>query len=550
MQRIKLMKSIPQLAKASLNTQAVNLINVVKASFDIPQDYKEHVIVLPPHFIEMMYDLYRDSMYEACESGMQGLPKEVAIQAIEKKFQEKAEKVVELLPDTAKIYEALKCGLDCYYDEGMKEATAVPPMSVLEQSLEQNAVVEQPVMEAEAATAGIELSSDAVNNMINYVNKLNATDKTALVYALGLVNYVDPASMKGTVRRAAHASLEGELSVEVVVETAPVVEPMSVQVVTPVTPVPDSSSPILNDLVPTEEVDAPISEEANEVASGPMVGIYSIPVLNEKIQNIVKSHQFTTDSESEMAVIDTLVSGISNLTIDELSGIACDKLCIECPAISDLESLKDFLDTKADEITNATGLPIALIFIVKGDDLVLAACFTKHDVAQMMETYMAAATAMANHNPVVLTTKKEVENLAGMKSLSGLKSRDLRKKAPRLAQYIAHVVADFRTGKTCAVTMANSLKRNMKDLIEACYGRDAAMYYDHLKGTAKASTAPKVSKGDKLKYVMGGKEMAATVIGDGKYEKDIEAFEVPVKFESTGKEGLLNWHDNKWNVSE
>ena len=67
---IKLMKSIPQLTKASLNTQAINLINVVKASFDIPQDYKEHVIALPPHFIETMYDLYRDSMYAACKAGL------------------------------------------------------------------------------------------------------------------------------------------------------------------------------------------------------------------------------------------------------------------------------------------------------------------------------------------------------------------------------------------------------------------------------------------------------------------------------------------------
>ncbi len=147
---IKLMKSIPQLAKASLNTQAVNLINVVKASFDIPQDYKEHVIALPPHFVEMMYDLYRDSCYEACEAGMQGLEKEIAIQAIEKRFSEKAEKAIELLPDTAKIFEAMKCGLDCYYEEGKKEATTVAPMSTLEQSIEQKAVIkEEPAPAAE-----------------------------------------------------------------------------------------------------------------------------------------------------------------------------------------------------------------------------------------------------------------------------------------------------------------------------------------------------------------------------------------------------------------
>jgi hypothetical protein len=490
MQRIKLMKSIPQLAKASLNTQAVNLINVVKASFDIPQEYKEHVIALPPHFVELMYDLYRDCCYDACEAGVQGLEKEVALQAIQKKFQEKAEKVVELLPDTAKLYEALKCAIDCHYEEGKKEATTVAPMSVLQESIEQKAVIkEEPAPVVEEATAAVELSSDAVNNMIAYVNKLNAADKTALVYALGLISYVDPSSLKGVVKRATHASVaKADLEVEVAIE-APVMEapvaPLEMTVEPAPLPAGDTSSPILNDLVPTEEPESLISEEANEVASGPMVGIYSIPVLCEKVQNIVKSHQFNSDSENEMAVVDTLVSNISSLTIDALTEIACDKLCIDCPAISDLESLKDFLDSKADEITNACNLPITLIFIVKGDDLVLAACFTKHDVAKMMETYMAAATA--NHGstqaPISLSVKKEIEALAGLKSLSGLKSRELRKKAPRLAQYIAHVVADFRTGKTCAWTMAASLKRGMRELIEACYSKDAAMYYDHLKNT-------------------------------------------------------------------
>ncbi len=321
---------------------------------------------------------------------------------------------------------------------------------------------------------------DAIKNMIAYVNKLNASDKTALVYALGLAKYM-PGYATASLEEAPMEEIPALPSEELVVAPK---APTEIKVDPAPMPVCDTSSPVLNDLVPTEEVEAPIAEETNEVAAGPMIGIYSIPVLCEKVQNIVKSHQFNTDAESEMAVVDTLVTGISSLTIEELAQTACDKLCIECPAMSDLETLKDFLDTKADEINSACGLPTTLIFIVKGDDLVLAVCFTKQNVAQMMETYMTAATAAhgGTQAPISLSVKKEVEALAGMKSLSGIKAREIRNKAPRMAQYIACIVADFRTGKTCAWSMASSLKRNMRDLVESCYGKDAGMYYDHLKG--------------------------------------------------------------------
>lgn len=460
---IKLIKSIPKLTKASLNTQAVNLINVVKASFDIPKEYKEHIAPLQPHFAEMMYDLYRDCMYEACEAGTQCLNKELAIQAIEGRFQEKSEKAILLLSDTSKIFEALKSGLDFCYEAGKKESTETP-LTVLEQSvemkLEEVSAPAEPAKDepSEPVLASIDLTSDTINNMINYVNKLTQNDKTALVYALGLVKYVDQSSLKGTVKRATAEALE------------------TVQEL-------GGSSPVFNDLVPTEKPEESVQVETLELAAGPMVGMYSIEILKEKLESIVKSHKFDTDSQEELAVVDTLVCKVSELTIDELSQMAADKLCIECPSASDVESLMDFLDEKADLITNAIGLPVTLIFIIKDDCLVLAACFTKHDVAKMMDTYVAsAAHDSKTQAPISLSVKKEIEALANLKSLSGSKMKDLKAKAPRMAQYVACVMADFRNGKSCAWTMANTIKKSMKELIESCYGTDASMYYEHLKG--------------------------------------------------------------------
>ncbi len=479
----RLIKSIPQLAKAGLNTQAVDLINVVKASFDIPQEYKDHVNALPPHFVELMYNLFRDACYEACDAGFKCDDKAVTVQKIEMSFSEKAQKALEVLSDTAGLLGALRKSIEICFDCGLQEGGH---KSILEQSVEEK--VEEKIEEAPvdmdcidnsdtSVTASIE--NDAIQNMINYVNSLNNADKTALVYALGLLKYVDPSSLKGVVRKSTTASAPLE---EVVVPEVPVVE--------------DLTGLVHNDLV------APLSEEQKEdiaeqtVENSEMVGIYSIPVLFQKIENIMKSHQFSSDTEMECETIDILVDGIDSLTIDEVCQIASDKMNVDCTPCTSIEQMLDCLDNQADVITNLLGIPATVIFLVKDNALTLSACFSKFDVAKMLETHPDNATTpvVGSHgrtqNPISLGIKKEVECLARMNSLSGVKMKDLKKGAPRMAQYVSALVADFRTGKICAWSMAKSVKKSMADLVESCYGVDAKLYYDHLKGdkVTKAST--------------------------------------------------------------
>ena len=469
----RLIKSIPQLAKAGLNTQAVDLINVVKASFDIPQEYKDHVNALPPHFVEMMYNLFRDSCYEACDAGFKCEDKAVTLQKIEMSFTEKAQKALEVLSDTAGLLASFKKSVDTCFECGLLEGGH---KTVLEQSIEEKT---EPAMDMDcidnsdtSVTASIE--NDAIQNMIKYVNSLNNADKTALVYAMGILKYVDVEALKRGVVQKATASAPIE---EVVVPNVPVVE--------------DITGLVHNDLV------APLSEEQKEeiaeqtVENNEMIGIYSIPVLFSRIDSIMKSHQFSSDTEVECEVVDILVDGINNLTIDEVCQIASDKLLVDCSPCTSMEHLLDCLDNQADEINKLLGIPATVIFLVKDNALTLSACFSKFDVAKMLETHPdnAVTPVVGSHgrtqSPISLGIKKEVECLARMNSLSGVKMKDLKKSAPRMAQYVSAIMADFRTGKICAWKMASAVKKSMADLVECCYGTDAKMYYEHLKGNGE-----------------------------------------------------------------
>jgi hypothetical protein len=509
----RLIKSIPQLAKAGLNTQAVDLINVVKASFDIPQEYKDHVNSLPPHFVEMMYNSFRDACYEACDAGFQCKDKAVTLQKIELTFTGKAQKALEVLSDTAGLFESFRKAIDMCYECGLQEGghetvlekslkdkdfaevTATTDNDVIQNMIDyvnsltnanktalvyemgilkyvdQGALKRGQVQRATASTdVTASIENDTIQNIIDYVNSLNNANKTALVYEMGILKYVDALALQRGVVQRATASMPTE---EVVVPVVPIVE--------------DAAGMGHDNLValPTDEQKEEIAEKT--VENNAMVGIYSIPVLFHRVESIMKSHHFSSDTEVECEVVDTLVDNISSLTIDEVCQIASDKLLVDCSKCNNIENLLDCLDNQADEINKLLGIPATVIFLVKDNSLTLSACFSKFDVAKMLESNPdnAVTQVVGSHgrtqNPITLSTKREIECLARMNSLSGVKMKDLKKGAPRMAQYVSALVSDFRTGKICAWSMAKSVRKSMADLVENCYGEDAKLYYEHLK---------------------------------------------------------------------
>lgn len=166
----KILKCIPSLLASGAVAQAANMVNVVKASFDVSQEYKDTVCNLPQHFITHMLDLYKDAMYSISECAMVGSDKDTSIINIEKTFIENSEKTTKVLDNKANMLSALRNALSSEYDRVI--ATNEP--TVLEKSI--------------ITTAA---TNDTINKMVEYVKLLKPEERLAMIYALGIASYVD-----------------------------------------------------------------------------------------------------------------------------------------------------------------------------------------------------------------------------------------------------------------------------------------------------------------------------------------------------------------------
>lgn len=444
----QMIKSIPTIVQAGLAIQAAQIINTVKATFDISQDFKEKISALPPHFVAKMHDLYRTVMYKAYEAGMKGMDKDIHRQALESMFLQEAENELKMLENNGAILEALRNAIDESYECG-KQESYVPATNPLEEALSPANVLatasiataeeiseelaektEEPATEVAqeiSAPSHNNISLEAFERLKNYVNLLGPEKALPLAYRLGIAKELG--------MNVSQASVE-----EIIIDSAPVDE---------------------------------------------MVGIYSINVIREKTKALVTSHNFESDTNAEMEIIDTIEANAMEIPVPELIEIVKSKLCLDaCPEIMSMEQFLEYLDSTADMITTKVALPVHYIFIVLDGNLVLATVFTKQNVADVLkktETATAAKHGAKSQAPIPLKMKKEIESLAQYKSLSGVEMKSLKKTAPTLASYLSCAWSDFRNSKMCAWTLASSLKKPIKEIIEACYGPDAGMYYEHLQ---------------------------------------------------------------------
>lgn len=399
----KIMSSIQTFAQAGLNSQAANLINTVKASFEPPQNFKEKIAPLPPHFLAMMKDLYQSAMYEVCDGAIEGKDKEKLIDTLEKKFVERAKAPMAVLPDTGSILECLRECLSDHYDD------CLPKKSV----------------------AAID-NEETIERMKKYVDELQAADKTALIYALGLAKYYQPVVHRPLVIEA--SSKFGDLDIE---------------------------------------------------------------HLRQKSEDVMLSHIFHSDS-LEHECLEVICENADKMKMSELIDCVNVRTGSRFEKAKDIEELMEKLDVVAERITNELSLPATAVFIMEGSDLKLCIAFDKSDTTEMLNRKNARVTAakkpkaMENIAPISLSVKKEIEALAKWKSLNGVKMSEIKKASPSLAKFISNAMADFRYGKSCGWSLATLFKKPMKNLIEACWGMDAAAYYEHCKATVHASYVPKL----------------------------------------------------------
>lgn len=400
----KIMSSISTFAQAGLNSQAANLINTVKASFEPPQSYKEKIAPLPPHFLAMMKDLYQSSMYEVCDGALAGKDKEQLIDTLEKKFIERAKAPLAVLPENGPLLECLRSCMIDYYDECQSKKSV--------------------------ATASNE---ETIEKMKKYVDELKSEDKIALIYALGLAKYYQPVS---------------------------VLKPVVIEAST-------------------------------------KFGELDIDHLRHKSEEAMLSHVFKSN-DLEHECLEVVCQNASEMKMSDLIDCINERTGSKFEKAANLEELMEKLDIVAERITNELSLPATVVFLIEGNDLKLCIAFDKLNATEVLNRKNAKVTAakkpkaMENIAPISLSVKKEIEALAKWKSLNGVKMSEIKKASPSLAKFISNAMADFRYGKSCGWSLATLFKKPMKNLIEACWGMDAAAYYEHCKATVHASYVPKL----------------------------------------------------------
>ncbi len=335
----KVLMCVPSLIAHGATAQAANMVNVVKASIDISQEYKDEVCVLPQHFITLIYDLYTESMCLAAEAAMSGYDKDFSIIEAEKSFVEKADKAISVLSNTAKILTVLREDMSKTYDSVLAETN--PPKqepTVLEESLNIKPEEKPEHLESDSAIATAAAGS-TIDQMIAYVKLLKPEDRLALIYSLGLTKYVDMGSITT-------ASIE--------------------------------------------------TEEIAQDDAGLNFGIYSLDEIKEKIKNAMLSHEFTTDG-LEFETLYTVVENISEKTIETISDEVREKLGITVPEIepkhiTNMEELLESLDTKGEDLTAALNTSGFVLFTIKGDDVVMLIAFTKDDANKQLQSSEAVVT--------------------------------------------------------------------------------------------------------------------------------------------------------------
>jgi len=92
------------------------------------------------------------------------------------------------------------------------------------------------------------------------------------------------------------------------------------------------------------------------------------------------------------------------------------------------------------------------------------------------------ATASIPHGPQGVLTKSDQSQIEGLLSLGKSRTyKDIRKASPKLSSYLSKTLNDIRMSKISLLEGLSKLKSNMEDMVADCFGNDGQDYYNYLK---------------------------------------------------------------------
>jgi hypothetical protein len=473
-------KLIPELAKANLLRQLVEAKRIVASTFMPSDDMRATLRNIPQNYLEEIYRVYSAQMYRAYEQGVATLemsplqvPEAEFVKAVKARlplaesiaqeltlaFQEGVKKFIDTMTNKADILSAFKVDLEEAYLHGAIDqfmtTHATPADSLKDSPLNPQA----PAVQApEANPATVEAAAaDFMKSLEAYTKLLkDPTAERVLRYTLGLpVKGEAPAAPKPATAAADESAVEEQ-----------------------------------------PEVTEQDGDESGEFDGS--CGPYDSEELRQKTLDLVKGHQADADEDTQVVVVDCLVSEISEMSEQELATALAKKLEIEEDLSHEftdygLSEVEELADAIAEDLTALAGLPGEFVFVDHGDNFCLLFCYNSVQAGEMAKMAGAIATAAKKESKLpagpggALSVKdqKEIESLAQLGSMRKTTMKQLKKASQRLANDVSTCLSKARSNGLSLGEVADLLKSDLDSHVERVFGMDGLDYLKHVRGKLK-----------------------------------------------------------------
>lgn len=526
-----LIHTIPSLVKAHLVNQAFETETIIASTFELSDEFQSLMSNIPQNYIEKVSDWYSKLAFKAFQGGINNaklklqtvdmkapegderdeeikvkIPMPYSLsQNLARTFQENVGTMLQTVPDSAEIFVQFKQDLENAYRDGVNEELK---MRDEEQADEE---VEEEIEEIEVAEeVGEDYEEDYEEDDEAAMETEEEIDEGAFLEEL-----LDEIESEPTIDR--HENIDKPVGGNDTMDEKTLASKLG-------------KDPILADVSPNEIIRAleeytriPGDSMAEEVLrytlglpprgkpatasirktvrGGNVIGPYDTQALRQKVLSAVKTHVID-DNELQTVVIDSIVSGISDLSSDEAAQAIARKMGFTEALASgevSLEDVKSRSDVLAQKLTNSLGLPGDMVFIDVDGDYLLTFAFHRSDVDELGQeagttseaSKKIRAAKSAKRRPLApapqgVLSKMDQSQISSLAGLSRSRTmRDVRKASPKVAAYLNDVLKNIRTGRIGLAEGSSKLRAQLSDVIAEVFGMDGLGYYEFLRDRKK-----------------------------------------------------------------
>lgn len=509
---------VPELVKASLVNQALEISRIVTATFEFSDGFKKVMRNVPPNYIEKIKEVYSNLSYKAFEDGMAQakvkkehirhlaplakkdpeeclkelksllpLPYSLA-QGLRGEFEKEVQGLISTVPDAVEIYKQFLEDMEYAFFEGVKE--------YMSEAAEQHQSPDPVIVEVQPVEVSASLSkSEIIKKLEEYTKLLKDPEAERVLRAtLGLSAPAAPSAPSGQMVEASSESDAILVTIAKELKAAAEKKNMSIPELLQCDEFAHFKSlekEILEESAKAEEMVEPKPAEGDA-----QIGPFVPEQVKKMIYTAIKTHNYSED-DPQCVVLEVLVPGYAKEDPELAAKTLVKKLSLESlvSGVYTKSTVEEVADILAETLTEALGLPGSVLLFEHNDDFVLAFCFEKKDQEELGK--MALTSVYASEKVVAakkmksglpagpqgalsLQDQKEVANLNDHKPGS-LTLKELKKLAPRSFDYLNSKLIQARKGEFRLKEIGRFFSGDLDGLVEQVYGQDGLSFLGYLK---------------------------------------------------------------------